>query len=222
VIEIYLSRVELNTRRRETIQLMSSPQRIHATIMASFPSFERKDRVLWRIDFLGPSTYVIVQSDEKPDFHHIIDQFGWPASNQTWDTIQYDAFLNGIMNGQVWRFRLLANPTHSVSDKFQYESRGKVQAHVTVDQQKNWLIHRSQKLGFSIEDVSQDIKEPALEIRQSETKRFLRGNEHVTFNAVTFEGLLRVENAELLVSSMKKGIGRAKGYGCGLLTVTRL
>jgi CRISPR system Cascade subunit CasE len=202
--------------------LISSPQMMHATVMASFPSFNMGGRVLWRIDNLGPSTYAIVQSDEKPDFHHVVDQFGWPASDQRWDTIEYDGFLNNIADGQIWRFRLMANPTHSISDMSQYESRGKVMAHMTVDQQKKWLIDRSQKLGFIIENASQDIKEPALEIRQNEVKRFSHGNEHITFNAVTFEGILRVDDRELLVSSMKKGIGRAKGYGCGLLTVARL
>ncbi|MDR1404634.1 MAG: type I-E CRISPR-associated protein Cas6/Cse3/CasE [Candidatus Methanoplasma sp.] len=220
---MYLSRLELNVRRHETMRLMVSPQVMHSAIMASFPSFEGgTDRVLWRVDNLGPSTYVIVQSEKSPDFQHMVDQFGWPASGQRWDTLNYDQFLDNINNSQIWRFRLAANPVHSVGIPSQKGRRGKVLAHVTADQQKKWLLDRASKFGFSIMDATSDVREPALEIKQRETKQFSREDRRVTFSAVTFEGILKVEDADLMVDSMKRGIGRAKGYGCGLLTVARM
>jgi CRISPR system Cascade subunit CasE len=219
---MYLSRIEINIRRRESVKLLSSPQIVHAAMMASFPSNEDSGRVLWRIDRLGPSTYIILQSDIKPDFSHVVDQFGWPASEQKWDSIEYDSFLEKIENDQVWRFRLTANPVHSINISSQKQDRGKVVAHVTADQQKKWLIDRSSKYGFTIADVSTDIKEPALEIRSSGSKQFPHDGQRVSFNAVTFEGIIKVENADLLRDALKKGIGRAKGYGCGLMTIARI
>ena len=41
----------------------------------------------------------------------------------------------------------------------------------------------------------------------------------VTFRQATFDGVLRVDDPTLLRDSLVSGIGRAKGYGCGLLTL---
>ena len=220
---MYLSRVEVNVHRRDTIRLMSSPHIVHAAVMASFPSYESIDtRTLWRVDSLGPSTYILVQSGMKPDFSHIVDQYGWPASKQTWDTVDYDPFLDKLKDGQVRRFRLTANPVHSVKDPLNKEGRGKVMAHVTADQQKKWLIERSERCGFRIEDTNTENKEPALEIKSRDFQQFTRDRKDVSLSIVTFEGVLVVKDAALLRESMKKGIGRAKGYGCGLITLAGL
>lgn len=213
---MYLSRVEVNPRRRSTLSMMESQQRMHAAVISSFPSFGQveADRVLWRVDHLGPSTYFLVQSSRKPDFSHIIDQYGWPDSEQGWDTLEYDGFLSRIEEGQVWRFRLTANPVHSVNVG---EKRGKVMPHVTVPQQKKWLLDRASSCGFKVVDTPQG--EPAFDVTERHIRRFERNSATVTVSMVTFEGALTVTDADLLRKAMISGIGRAKAYGCGLMTL---
>ena len=41
----------------------------------------------------------------------------------------------------------------------------------------------------------------------------------MTLSVVTFEGILKVTDRDAFRRSMVSGIGRAKAYGCGLLTV---
>jgi len=220
---MYLSRIEMNARRRSTIQLMSSPHCVHAAVMASFPSYGLAEgRILWRVDNLGPSTYILVQSGARPDFSHIVEHYGWLASGQGWDTVEYDSFLDKLNEGQIRRFRLTANPVHSVKDASSREDRGKVKAYITADYQKKWLAERSTKCGFRIKEAEIDNKDLALEIKSREVKQFMRDGRRVTLNTVTFEGILVVEDSALLRDSMIKGIGRAKGYGCGLMTVAGL
>ncbi len=216
---MYLSRVEVNPRRRSTLSMMESQQRMHAAVMASFPSFGpgETDRVLWRVDHLGPSTYFLVQSSRKPDFSHMVDQYGWPESEQGWDVLEYDGFLSRIESGQEWRFRLTANPVHSVHTG---GSRGKVMPHVTVSQQKGWLQGRAASCGFEIAGSPQG--EPAFDIVERHIRKFDRNGSLVTISMVTFEGTLRVTDADLLRNAMTSGIGRAKAYGCGLLTLAGL
>lgn len=216
---MYLSRIEINPYRRDTIHALSSPQVMHAAVMASFSALNGADddRVLWRIDRVGPSTYVLVQSRRKPDFHHMVEQFGRPDSCSSWDTIEYDDFLKKINNGDVMRFRLRANPVHSVSSLSQ-GSRGKVVAHVTVQQQKTWLEEKAPKLGFEITDSEEG---PMFDIVSRDCLRFKRGNGTVILNTATYEGILTVTDADLFRSSIENGIGRAKAYGCGLMTVIR-
>lgn len=214
---MYLSRVELNAYRRTTIEAMGSPQLIHAAVMASFTSDALNERVLWRIDRIGAATYLLVQSQKRPDFQHIVDQFGWPDSEQGWDTLEYGPFLDKLEPGQVWRFRLSANPVKSIKGS-DAGARGKVVPHITVSQQEQWLIDRALGLGFEI--VKLEEGEFNLDVVHRETRKFKRGDKNnVTLSVATFEGVLEIKDEAVFKETVVKGIGRAKGYGCGMLTI---
>ncbi|MBR7005527.1 MAG: type I-E CRISPR-associated protein Cas6/Cse3/CasE [Candidatus Methanomethylophilaceae archaeon] len=159
----------------ETRRALMSPQVMHAAVMSSFPCLGQdvSERVLWRVDSIGPSTYVLVQSPVKPDFSHIVDQFGWPLSEQKWDSIEYDGFLGKISNGQVLRFRLVANPVRKITE----DGRKMVAAHVTVAQQKAWLIGRSERNGFVIPEREGEL---AFDIVSRDLVEFKRENKKVT------------------------------------------
>ena len=209
---MFLSRVEINSRRRDTIKALSSPEIIHAAIMSGFPTLGREggDRVLWRIDELHPSTYILIQSESKPDLTHIVEQFGWPESEQQWESVEYDDFLSNIKDGDIRRFRIRANPTRSVKEPD--SKRGKVRQHITSEQQLNWLYEKSEKCGFSL-----DTPDAGAQIIKKENLRFKNKNNNVSITAISYEGILEVTDSEEFINSIKNGIGRAKAYGCGLL-----
>lgn len=215
---MYLSRVEINPRRRDTMNALLSPEILHAVVMASFPAMEKEgdDRILWRIDTLEPSTYILVQSPIKPDFTHIVEQFGWPESGQKWSTVDYEHFLLNIKDGDLRRFRIRANPTRSVMQKDGESTRGKVCQHVTAEQQLRWLIEKTKKCGFSVEGPGLDVN-----IVSRDNLKFKRKNNNITLAAAVFEGILKVEDAELFVDTIKSGLGRAKAYGFGMITISR-
>ncbi|NLB53937.1 MAG: type I-E CRISPR-associated protein Cas6/Cse3/CasE [Syntrophomonadaceae bacterium] len=217
---MYLSRIELNTRRKNTMAALASPQKLHAAVECSFPSnTDNAFRNLWRIDQLGNTLYLLVLSGGKPDFTHIVEQFGWPGAEQKWETKKYDPLMESIEAGQKWQFRLRANPVHNVKNDVssgeQPAKRGKVYAHVTAEQQKQWLFERAAKYGFV-------LNEDSFNVVQREVKKFKRQNNVVTLGIATFEGILEVKDAELFRRSLTDGIGRGKAYGCGLLTVARM
>jgi CRISPR system Cascade subunit CasE len=230
---MYLSRVEINPRLRATMLALSSPQRLHAIVAASFPSSlsaldslaevpeqqsvqqlvqQPAHRHLWRLDKLGHSLYVLAVSPLKPDFTHLIEQLGWAGSQQTWETKSYDPFLDRLQQGQEWQFRLRANPTYSDKKGNPSESRGVVRAHVKIEDQKQWFATRAQKYGFALS---------GFELVDRSISRFERQRKTVTLHIATFEGLLRVEEPELLREALTNGVGRAKAYGCGLLTLAK-
>jgi CRISPR system Cascade subunit CasE len=206
----YLSRVEINVNRRDTIRALSSPQILHAAVAGSFPAEQEPGRTLWRIDTIGAHTYILLLSGAKPDFTHVVEQFGWPASGQQWGTKNYEILLSRIDVGQTWRFRLCANPTHS--ERSGDGARGRVYAHVTVAQQRKWLLDRAEKHGFALEPDKFDVM-------SSEPRQFRRAGGTVTISTAVFEGLLRVTDADAFKSALVNGIGRAKAYGCGLITI---
>lgn len=218
---MYLSRIELNYRRRATIDALNSLHKLHAAIESSFPiSTKKEGRILWRSDKLGNALYLLVLSTGKPDFSHIVEQFGWPGSEQKWETKNYSQLMERIKEGQRWQFRLRANPVHSVKQAGGLQTqepakRGKVYAHVTVQQQEQWLLERAAKHGFILQPG-------AFCVVQQEVRRFMRKSKPVTLGMATFEGILEVTDELLFLQALTCGIGRAKAYGCGLLTIARV
>ncbi|MDR3084884.1 MAG: type I-E CRISPR-associated protein Cas6/Cse3/CasE [Christensenellaceae bacterium] len=210
---MFLSRVEINPQLNKTMWALASPQRMHAIIATSFPTaLNAASRVLWRLDRLAYAQYLIVQSAVRPDFSSLIEQLGWPKSGQKWDTREYDAFLRALQPGQNWRFRLCANPVRSVKTLGE-RGRGKVLAYTSVDQQKDWLQSHAEGCGIAL---------PHFDLVGRDMLKFQRKDATVTLGVAAFEGLLEVRDADALRAAMTAGIGRAKAYGCGLLTLARV
>jgi len=217
---MYLSRVEINPRLRACKLALNSPQRLHAIIAASFPSIANDDvaarRHLWRLDKLNHSLYVLVVSKSKPDFSHLIEQIGWPASEQNWETTLYDPFLAHLQTGQQWQFRLLANPTVSKknqSDSSSQRVRGKVIPCSSIDDQKQWLETKIIKHGATLD---------GFELANRTVSQFIRNGSTITLSTATFEGILTISSPDLLREAMTSGVGRARAYGCGLLTLAQV
>lgn len=215
---MYMSRIALNTNRKGTMDALASLQKLHAAVASGFPpDIPEEGRNLWRLDRLGRDLYLLVLSPGKPDFSHIVEQFGWPGSEQRWETKDYTQLMERIEAGQRWRFRLRANPVHSVKPTTESQSqepskRGKVYAHVTVQQQERWLLERAAKYGF-------DLRADRFSIVQQDTLQFRRQGKPITLGIATFEGILEVKDRTLFLGALTNGIGRAKAYGCGLLTI---
>jgi CRISPR system Cascade subunit CasE len=196
------------------MQSFTSPQLLHGAVEQSFEGCRRRN--LWRIDWLGDLCYLLVLSDKEPDFTHIAEQFGYPDSEQLWETKNYDPLLERLQVGQVWRFRLRANPIRSSSrNKDETSGRGQVFAHVTQEQQKQWLLSRAEACGFALEDKTFSV----VHTQWNKFRKGKDGGREVTLRTATFEGVLTISDLDSFKQSLLTGIGRAKAYGCGLLTI---
>jgi len=210
--------MKLDTKRRSTMLALASPSRIHGAIESSFPG--ERTRRLWRIDSLQGETYLLLLSEETVDLSNVYDQFGSVLSNHNddmWETRSYTPLLERIEEGTRWHFRLVACPVSSISSlRKEGETRGKVTAHVTVSQQKEWLLARAEKNGFS-------LGKDDFEVVHRETKRFKKGSNKntVTLCAATYEGILTVMDKEKFCHLLTNGIGKGKAYGLGMMTVIR-
>lgn len=226
---MFISRVPLNAARFSARQLMASPYRMHAAVESAFPpgGIRENDegRILWRLDsqMQDHSVWLYVVSPEAPDFSHIIEQAGWPTHLE-WESKDYAPLLSRIMVGQQWQFRLRANPVRKAKVDKGLRPRangegivGKIQGHVTASQQRDWLIARAAAHGFEI--LPDDNGDPSVTVSQRHQERFGRDGKTVTLTTAVFDGRLKVTDADLFRQTLCSGIGRAKGFGCGLLTV---
>lgn len=75
--------------------------------------------------------------------------------------------------------------------------------------------HRAATHGYAVESVHAD--------RYTQHRLHKPGADHaITFSTLDYAGTLRVTDADLFGEALTKGIGPAKGFGCGLLLVRRL
>lgn len=211
---MYLTRLELDTGKRNTMKALVSPNLFHGGIEAAFPG--ERTRKLWRIDKIGRHCYLLLLSDKEPMFEHMVTQFGLSEKERGWETKDYQILLNKVESDTVWRFRLVANPTKSFANES--GKRGSIHAHNTPYYQKKWLIDRCERNGFL-------VKEEGFTILESKWQRFHKGAERkkpVVLLAVTYEGILKVTDAEKFQRVLLEGIGRGKAFGMGMLTIAKI
>jgi len=124
-----------------------------------------------------------------------------------------------------------------MADQRDKRGRKKILAHVTQDQQLQWFLERVEQNGFSVLkslDLGGDL--PILEddngLRcdgetlmvqgiERNIEEFRRQDSRVTLSIATFDGVLEVTDPQALRHLLVNGIGRAKAYGCGLMTLSR-
>ena len=204
---MYLSRIQLDVSKRATMIALQNPSMFHGAIERSFEP--RTGRTLWRIDPLRGQYYLMLLSEEMPKLGSVVDQFG---TSEAPETRSYDSLLERIQEGTNWQFRLCANPTYSSMEP---GARGQVRAHKTVQHQCEWLLEQSAKHGFKVETDAFTVVN---------THWFSFGKKSgntVKLLSVTYEGRLMVTDAQLFRDTLKHGIGRAKAYGMGMMTVVK-
>lgn len=205
---MYLSRIKLNTAKTKTMQALAAPGIFHGALETC--EKDGRTRKLWRIDSLRGEDYILVLSEKNLDLSGMAVQFGYDSS---FETKQYDKFLENISNGSKWYFRLKANP---VVQKFDpQKKRNRIFPHITTEYQQQWLERQSHKYGFSLENEKWLVTGS----KWYDFKKNMDSNMKVKLLAVTYEGILTVTDADALRNALVNGIGREKAYGMGLMTL---
>lgn len=212
---MYLTRMELDMRKRSTMIALNSPQKLHGAIESAFDCAERK-RKLWRIDKLGEKMYLLILSEDKPDLSNAVLQFGASEAGIGFETKDYLPLLERIQDGSVWHFKLTANPTVSSSEKCKTGERGNVKAHISDQYQVKWLLDRAEKHGFSLDENEFCVTGVKWYIFRKGAER-----NRVSILSVTYEGTLKVTDKKMFCDTLVSGIGREKAYGLGMLTVVK-
>ncbi|WP_433379369.1 type I-E CRISPR-associated protein Cas6/Cse3/CasE [Streptosporangium sp. CA-115845] len=226
---MHLTRFRINTARVGARRLLSSPQMLHAAVMSSFseipPTGNDGPRVLWRIDRNSQAeTYLYVVSPAKPDLTHLVEQAGWPETGR-WQTYDYQPFLSKLAAGDRWAFRLTANPVHSIRRTDQEPT--KRTAHVGPRHQLRWLLQRQENAGFKVVEKPAEQRllpegdEHELIIHDRRQLAFKKAGQRqsVTLVTATYDGRLEVTDPDALRRTLTRGLGKAKAYGCGLMTL---
>ncbi|KAB1662975.1 type I-E CRISPR-associated protein Cas6/Cse3/CasE [Pseudoclavibacter sp. CFCC 13611] len=215
----YLSRVTLSPSARKTTRALASPEVLHAIVArateGSPDATSPRGRTLWRLDRGADRHRLFIVSPSQPDRQVLADELS--AEPKGLATLDYAPLLRAVKMGSEWRFRLKANPTKSLSQG--EGQRGRRVGLVKTSEQLEWLTSRAQRLG--IEFPSNRFGQPEVIVHDSRTVEFRRASATVTLATTVFDGFLIVRDAALLQDALVNGVGRAKGYGYGMLTLAK-
>jgi CRISPR system Cascade subunit CasE len=207
---MYLARLTLN-QSRTAIFWSSNPYRVHQRLRMAYSN---DPRLLFRIEESsdGTKTQILVQSHTEPDWSVFTD-FPVLLSQP-----EHRFFNPKLVAGHRYRFRILANPTLKKTLTLGSGEKRKTRLGLFREEaQVEWLRHKLNNAGSEMlacrvipRGLQYSHKNPAKDDRQQ------------THLAVMYEGILRVNHADLLQQTLKIGIGSAKGYGFGLLSLAPL
>ena len=220
---IWLSLLELNPRSRAVRNDLRDCNGLHRTIMKLFPEVDPRSArnalgVLHRLEQgAAGKVRVLLQSLDRPDFACLPEGYlETPPRSKTLDSI--DVLLQP---GSKLLFRLRANPTRAIDTKTRPDgtkSNGKRVELRGEEACMGWLHRKAGQHGFRILACRMDAGAPDPRRVNGKVEGH-KGGSQITVASVLFDGILEVVDTALLREALQTGIGRAKSYGHGLLSL---
>lgn len=203
---MFLSKLMLRATSREVQRDLSDRYELHRTLMRAFPeTLSEQERVLYRIEENLHPAYVnvLVQSLDEPDWAKVerLNKVGYLATVVSVRRVDFTGPLP-----ERTRFRLQANPT--------VKREGKRHAILKHDALVAWLINKGEQHGFTVSES--DVIVAKLGKKYGKTRQ--QAHRQV-WHVVQFDGILNVTNSSRFQSTLLEGIGSAKAFGCGLLSI---
>lgn len=214
MIKVYLSQLILNPASRMVQNECRNSYEMHRTLMHGFAGKRENANVLYRLDINPYSGMMalLVQSTLEPNWQPLkqAGQGEYLLSPPQWKAVELD-----LANGRILQFRLTANPT--------VKKDGKRHPIREEDECRRWL----QTIGEGCEGKkreSRGFKVLDMDVQPSHNQlghiyRNEQSSHKLTLNIVQFNGYLQVIDRDKLLTAVQKGIGPARAFGCGLLSL---
>jgi CRISPR system Cascade subunit CasE len=242
---MYLSRLTLNPRHRDTRRWLGDCHALHRAIMGAFPQAASEQArqelgILYRVEQARGEIRILVQSAVEP-----VWAFETPAVQEIAGPAPLDALETLLVPGARFRFRLTANPTRRVHQRATMsedrehgrnwvEETKWVGKRVPLRREEDrlaWLARQGERCGFRLlesrlEPIGRDVALARADIDaklQGDHPDIFddpeRDKKKIRIETARFEGVLEVTDAELLRAALQNGIGPGKAFGCGLLSL---
>ena len=220
---MYLSKLLLNPRCRDARRDLGSPYELHRTLAHAFSTEPGQDYraahgVLFRIEpmaYARSQPVVLVQSLTQPNWQELPETYLLNETEPA-QTKQLNALFTAE---QTLAFRLVANPTKK--EKREGHKQGRRIAlpdHTATDDEltpaRQWLARKGEQHGFKVQYATTEAFWLGLD------RRGVAKN-GIPLYGVRYDGLLQVTNPDALAEAVTIGIGPAKAFGFGLLSLAR-
>lgn len=214
-----LSRLLLNPLSRDVRRDLGSVVALHRTVMSAFPEADCEPRrthgVLFRleVDERRGRIELLVQSGCPPNWGTLPSQYLVECDEQNPAVKSLDVF-ESLPAGRELTFRLRANATKRVTT-----DAGSKRVELRGDSVRlGWLRRKAEAGGFAL---CCDETGSGILIREEHKMGGSAGKRQgsVTLQSVLFQGRLTILDADQFGRTLREGIGPAKAYGCGLLSL---
>ncbi|AOS64820.1 type I-E CRISPR-associated protein Cas6/Cse3/CasE [Actinoalloteichus hymeniacidonis] len=204
---IWLTRIQPNLRNPRTRADLHDFVGLHRTVMSLFPERlgeapRRQAGALFRVDSGPAGDQLLVQSSLRPEATRL------PADYGTVRTTELTALLAALSNGMAVHYRLVANTSKRLAKDNERYRRGQLVA-LKGGEVLEWWQRRSAQHGLALASTEAS----AVTTPRSKDRTAIR---HAR---TRFQGVATVSDVELLREAVLTGVGRARAYGCGLLSV---
>ncbi|ASU79063.1 type I-E CRISPR-associated protein Cas6/Cse3/CasE [Actinopolyspora erythraea] len=230
---MFLSKLPVNVVSRKFRRDIANVHEMHRTVMAAFPDIERSTArsehgVLWRLDRTAQGYVLYVQSRTQPTWDRLPENYLCDRGKVR----SLQPVLRAVRAGTTFRFRIVANPTRRLKPQNDHRNDGNRRHNRRVplhrpDERTSWLVRQAEQRGFVLPTASTGEPDvtatplPELSGRQQDSTEGTASPRHnkITIAPVRFDGRLVVTDPEELSRAIQDGIGPAKAYGCGLLSL---
>ncbi len=202
---MYLSELALDPMGHRAMRLLTDIYLLHQAVMSGFEAYNNQPRVLFRVEpeVMDKRIRLLVQSSVIPSWQLFSERYGELVDARTKE------FSHTVRAGDTFRFRLRANPT--------VKRDGKRYGLVREDALEEWLRKKERRLGMRLRSLLVvDEGYGGGHTKKGESQQRLN------LKMVRFEGFLSVTEPSLLLQTLSDGIGPAKAFGCGLLSLARV
>ena len=180
----------------------------HGFSWSLFPEKKKDDKrdFLTRLDTAEHEFKLTVLSTNKPTMPAWCPSVCWKERAVPGSFFQKDQYL----------FKILTNPTKTLSKRDPKGNKKENGSHYAItrrDDLRAWLLHKSEENGFCILD------EPELEISPPVFHKLYRKKDEGVLIGVEFKGALEVTERSKFIKVAHEGIGRARGFGFGMLVL---
>lgn len=226
---MYMSRIRLQpdaSENKNFWQSLGNTYQTHRLLWSLFADGPERSR-----DFL----YRQEKSESLPTFYCVAERIPedegevWQIESKRYEPILYvDQRLSFSLcanpirtkrddNGKQHRHDVVMNAKNQLKQQGVPKGKWPSEAEIVQEQGFEWLARKGEQYGFSVGE-----HEVRADGYRQERFYKAKGKHHVNISTVDFTGLLTVTDPDLFRNALYRGIGPAKGYGCGLLMVRRI
>lgn len=209
----YLTKLIANPAHKDVQRDLADVQRMHRTVTTFVcptdlgPSTRAAAGVLYRVEHTPTGIRILIQSAIPPAPDRLA------AGYEIARTADLGPLMHQLRNGQTIRYRIAANP---IKTTFQRGQRGTCKP-LHGDDAHTWWHTKADRAGLTDVTIHNSTSARHTGKRNKSPK-----DTHVTIDTTTFEGIAAIADQDALQIAILNGIGRARAYGCGLLSVALL